>query len=177
MKHRKTGHAYGWSGTPEELVQVAREGQRILRSASGGNHGCTFTVSFKSVESRYKTPDEFLAELAPSEIAHARTISILYSDRKSGLGASVRVYRRSRRLGPFISVEGDERSLVEGVAKRLVDTFSSGQNKWWPGMRLYRPGETSRLSRLRARAGSIGLIVMTAVVIAVITVVVTKLLS
>ena len=86
----------------------------------------------------------------------------------------------TRGLRATVTAEGGDRSVVEGVAKRLKETVSAGQRRpplAASGLRLQRPGEVSRLTRLRERAGTLGFVAVTAAISATVGAIVTKLLS
>ena len=63
----------------------------IVRSASGGNHECSISVEFDRRQSRYGTPEELVEELALTDLAHIRTVTLASTTRSLSTP-------RSRRL-------------------------------------------------------------------------------
>jgi hypothetical protein len=173
-KHTKTGRATRWSGTPYDLALLAREAQKVVRSASHANQGCTVRVEYnEDLTSEYDSPEEFVKELDASTIHGIQSVMLVYSEGLASLSATIYLRRAD---GIQVLASGDDLAIAEGVSKRLAD-MCGGRRLVVPGIRLRRAGEVSHLDQLRARAGTLSLVVVTAAVTAAITVVVTKLLS
>jgi hypothetical protein len=168
-----------WSGTPDDLVKLAREGEQIVRSASHGNNTARIHVKFPGRrESNYNSPEEFLANFSPSDIPHVTSVMILWLDSAASLGAvraSVDLVKGSREK-PFVTAWSDDPAIADGVARRVASMF--GDRGRWQGLRT---GEPSRMERFGGRARVAVIVVITAAitgtVTAIVTVIVTKLLT
>jgi hypothetical protein len=178
-RHIARGWGRPWSGAPQDLVRLATEGQQIVQSAAGEGHKCTVTVTFKGRrESSYDSPEEFQTQLLASDIPDIRSVMILYADSPEVRLAATIDFVKGRGSRPLVSVFGDDPALADGLARRLAGIFP-GPRWGWQGLR--RPGEVTRLARLRSRSGKlVGLAVtvaVTAAITVVVTIYVTKLLS
>jgi hypothetical protein len=150
---------------------LATEGQQIVRSAAGEGHKCSLQLEFSHRrESNYDSPEEFLTLFPLSDISDVKSVMILYSEfPEVRLSATVHlVSGRWRR--PFVTVSGGDPALADGLARRLAGMFPG--RKWgWQGLR--RPGEVSRLARLRSGSGKLAAWVISLAVTAAITAAIT----
>lgn len=160
-----------WSGTTEDLVRLADEGQEIVRSAAGEDmkHWSVAVDLEGGRESTYTTAEELLAGLTPSSISKVTAVTIMFNSSGIKLSAAARLDRGPRRR-PFVRVRGTEPSTVDGVASRLAGLFP-GPRLGWQGLR--RPGEISPLRRTRTHVRTLIMFVTTVAVTAAITVAVT----
>lgn len=172
------GHGRPWSGTCEDLVELATEGRKIMRSAArddGDGHRCFVKLRFKGRrESRYDSPEEFLTDFRPSEISDLKGAMLSFSNRDVSLSSAVDLVPGlwSR---PFVTATSEDPALADGVAKQLTNMFSGRSRFGWQGLR--RPGEVTLLRGLRTRAGSLVTLTVTVAITAVVTIYLTKLLA
>lgn len=146
-----------------------------MQSAAGEGYKCSVSVEFtRRGESKYKSPEEFLAGFTPSDISKVKSILIAYnSSGVSGLSATAHLVQGPMER-PFVRAHGHEPSVVGGVAKRLTDMFP-GRRLRWQGLR--RPGEVPRLKRWRTRAGALAMLAVTVAITAAVTIYVTRFLK
>jgi hypothetical protein len=176
-KHIAHERGRPWSGTPEDLVELASEGRKILRSAAGDDgdgHRCRVQVQFRGQrESNYDSPEEFLADFRPSEIS-ALTFVLLSFHSDVDLWAGVQL-RRGLWIRPFLTAGSEDPSLADGVVQQLSGVFSGRSRFGWQGLR--RPGQVTLVRGLRTRAGALVALTVTAAITAVVTIYLTKVLS
>lgn len=152
--------------------------QAIVRSAAHANHTTKIMVRLKGREEiDYASPDEFLAGMVPTDIPAVTSVMLYYSDSADWEALTVTVdLVVGWRSKPFVTAFADDRSIAEGVARRVAGAFVG--HGWWQGL---RSTELSRFHRVRARAGVLGVIALTAAITAVVsvilTIVVTELLT
>jgi len=145
--------------------------------AAGEGCKCTIRVDLtRRRQTTYDSPQEFLALFTLSDIPDLRGVMILYSySALSGPSLSATVHLvRGLWQRPFVTVNGAEPALVEGVAGRLAGLFR-GPRLRWQGLRP--PGVVPRLRRLRIRAAWVVTVVVTAAISAAVTIFVTALLK
>lgn len=170
-EHRARGWGRPWSGTPADVVRLAQEGQKIVRSASHGQHEASVLVRFpKGREANYDSPEEFLAGISALDIPQVTSLMILWMDHSSGFappGSLVVTVDlvRGLRMRPFVTATADDPSIVDGVARRVAAMFTG--RGWWQGLRRH---EQSRWQRVLARTGGLVPLIVTAAVTAIASV-------
>ena len=174
-QHRARGEGRTWSGTPVDVVRLAHEGEKIVRSASHGQQTSKIAVKFfKGRDADYDSPEEFLAGISASDIPRVRSLMILWADYSSPAGSLVVTVDlvRGFRERPWVTATADDPSIVDGVQRRIAGMFTG--HGWWQGLRRE---EQSRFQRMRARAGLLIWLAITVAITAAVTVIVTKLVS
>ena len=174
-EHIARANGRPWSGTPDDLVKLAHEGEQIVRSASHGNHTAKVHVKFPGRrESNYDSPEEFLANLAASDIPQISSVMVLWLESGAALGALHATVDlvRGWRVEPFVTAWSDDQAVADGVARRVAGMF--GGRGLWQGLRR---DELSRFQRVRARAGVLLVVAVTAAITVAVTIIVTKLLT
>ena len=173
-EHVVHGQGRPWSGTPEDLVELAIEGKRIMRSAAhddGDGHRCLVRTRFKGQRSsRYDSPEDFLANFRPSEISDLKGVTLSFSNRDVSLSSAVDLVP-GLWIRPFVTASSTDPALADGVANQLTNMFSGRSRFGRQGLR--RPGEVTLLRGLRTRAGSLVTLAVTVAISVAVGAVVT----
>jgi hypothetical protein len=163
-----------WSGTPADLAALAREGQGIVRSASHANPVAVILVRFRGArESSYDSPEEFLAGITAADIPNVTSVMIPWIDHGAAPGTLVvSVELISGRHTPWVTATADDPSLADGAMRRVAGIFSGRAHR--QGLRTDGP---TRFQRMRAQAGVLFWVAVTAAITVMVTIVVSRLLS
>ena len=155
-------------------METASAGKDVVESALGSSTRCSISLNYRDRERRFDSPEEFLAKFRRADSRGIRTVGVSYHNDDGSMMAHVILYRYI--IPPYVSVDGHDQSVVDGVAGQLAATFGIHRLACW-GMRLYPPHGVPLASRIRGQIGMLGTVAVTAAVTASVTFLVTKLLS
>jgi hypothetical protein len=171
-----------WSGTLDDVVELATNAEMILAEALG--EPCHSNLIFAFTENRtsaYASVEEFKDQFVESDVPSVKNLMIFTKpDGTSFVGASMYLGMHPSSA-PSIEVTGDEQALVYGIAARLETLFPEQAGVRKQSLRRRGDPEPAApvpwMRRARERVGAFGLIAITAAVTAAVTVTVTVLIT
>jgi len=117
-----------WSGTPVDVVRLARRAEELLAAANAEKPRARVIVKQQRGESIYESATEAAEHLHQVDLATVETVHLIAGDRWTDVGIVINFFR----TGPFLLVEGrgDCRLAVAGIAEVMGAELDHGDRSY-----------------------------------------------
>jgi hypothetical protein len=113
-----------WSGTPSDIVRLARRSEELLAAANVENPVAKVSVRHRRGESTYASAEEASQHVGELDVDAVKSVHIIAGDVFRGVYIAINFHRS----GPYLKVEGtgDHHLSVTGIADELTAALDRG---------------------------------------------------